>query len=199
MKYVNVNMARQLFLRGLNHFYRHTEGFLMVVITILLVIDIFLGILASYIHFDIVFATELGKYLFIWLCAVGISAAARDNQHVRIHFIIKKLPVNPRVTWMITQLIFLLFSVFFVIWGFQLTLMHFTMDKMVMGFNFPMFIFTAALPVGFGLTCIRLTRDIVTNLKGKGQTDPWQGQVMDEIPEPGIDLSGISGKTGIDS
>jgi C4-dicarboxylate transporter, DctQ subunit len=180
---MNVHKARRLLHRGFSLIYRHTEGFLMVIFTILLVIDIFLGILARYVHFDVVFATELGKYLFIWLCAVGISAAAKDNQHVRIHFIIKKLPVDPRITWVITQSIFLLFSVFFLIWGSRLTLMHFQMDKLVMGFNFPMFVFTAALPVGFGLTCIRLGRDIINNIKGGSPPDPWEGQIREEILE----------------
>ena len=181
--------TRRFLHRGFNLIYRHTEGFLMVIITILLVVDVFLGILARYVHFDVIFATELGKYLFIWLCAVGISAAARDNQHVRIHFIIKKLPVDPRITWVITQSIFLLFSVFFLIWGSRLTLMHLKMDKQVMGFNFPMFVFTAALPVGFGLTCIRLGRDIISNIRGDSHPDPWEGQTRDEILEIKDDLA----------
>ena len=59
--------------------YKNTEGFLIVVFTFLLVTDVLAGILARYIKFEIVFANELGKYIFIWLCAIGISAAARDK------------------------------------------------------------------------------------------------------------------------
>jgi TRAP-type C4-dicarboxylate transport system permease small subunit len=55
------------------------EGYLMILITTMLVIDVFLGILARFVHFQHVFATELGKYLFIWLCMIGISSAAKDN------------------------------------------------------------------------------------------------------------------------
>ncbi|MBR9997608.1 MAG: TRAP transporter small permease [Cyclobacteriaceae bacterium] len=163
--------------------YENTEGFLMVMLTAMLVIDVLLGILARYVHFEAVFATEMGKYLFIWLCAVGISAAARDNQHVRIHFIVKRLPVDPRITWIITQVIFLIFSVFFLIWGSRLTWMHFSMNKLAMGFNFPMFIFTSALPVGFGLTSIRLARDIWYNLRGSGKSANWDNQLREEISE----------------
>lgn len=163
--------------------YRHTEGFLMAILTFLLVLDVLLGILARYIHFNVVFATELGKYIFIWLCAIGISAAARDNQHVRIYFIAKRLPVNPRVTWIITQVLFLIFTAFFFFWSLQLTWMHYIMDKEAMGFRFPMYPFTAALPVGFALTSIRLIQNIRGVLKDPTKTPAWDTPVEEEISE----------------
>lgn len=144
--------------------YDHTEGFLMAVFTVMLVTDVLLGILARYVHFEVVFATELGKYLWIWLCAIGIAAAARDNQHVRISFFAEKLPVPKRLSWLLSQFFFMLMTLFFFFWGLRLTLMHFQMHKSVMGFNFPMFLFTAALPVGFALTSLRLLIDIVKSL-----------------------------------
>ena len=171
----------------LNFLYDHTEGFLLVTFTVLLVIDVFLGIMARYVHFEVVFATELGKYLFIWLCAVGISAAARENQHVRIHFVARRLPVDPKISWIVSQTIFLLFSIFFLIWGTRLTLMHINMKKLVVGFNFPMYVFTAALPVGFGLTALRLLRNILFTLKAGPGTDPWENPLMNEIIEPDND------------
>ncbi len=163
--------------------YDHTEGFLMVILTLLLVSDVLLGILARYVHFDVVFATELGKYIFIWLCAIGISAAAKDNQHVRIHFIARRIPINPRITWIITQFLFLIFSFFFFFWGLRLTWMHFSMNKLAMGFQFPMYIFTAALPVGFALTSIRLIQDIANNLKGSEKAVIWDIPIQKEISE----------------
>jgi C4-dicarboxylate transporter DctQ subunit len=159
--------------------YQHTEGFLMAMFTLMLVTDVLLGILARYVHFEVVFATELGKYLFIWLCAIGISAAAKDHQHVRLNFFAEKLPVSRRASWVISQGLFLLFTLFFFYWGLRLTLMHLEMNKSVMGFHFPMFIFTAALPVGFALTSFRLVVDIIHCLR---KTDPAQPWVM-EPPE----------------
>jgi TRAP-type C4-dicarboxylate transport system permease small subunit len=163
--------------------YRYPEGFLMTVLTFLLVTDVLLGILARFVHFEVVFATELGKYLFIWLCAIGISAAAKDNQHVRIHFIVTRLPINPKITWIFTQLLFLIFSFFLLYWGFRLTVMHYQMHKLAMGFHFPMFIFTAALPVGFALTSFRLTRDILTTLKKSTCKTGWDTRLPEGISE----------------
>lgn len=157
------------------------EGYLMTTVTILLVIDVILGILARFIHFEIVFATELGKYLFIWLCLIGISAAAKDNQHIRISFIVEKLPINPKYSWLLSQIIFLACSILFMYVGIRLTLMHFVMKKSVIGFDFPMFVFSAALPAGFFLTSIRLIENIWFYWK-KQSINPW---VMNQYSETG--------------
>jgi C4-dicarboxylate transporter, DctQ subunit len=156
-----------------NFVYQNTEGFLLCVFTFLLVMDVLLGILARYVHFNVVFADELGKYFFVWLCAIGISAAVKDNQHVRLNFVVARLPVNRKVTWVLSQLFFLSFTLFFLYWSMQLTMMHFTMNKSVMGFRFPMYVFTAALPVGFFLSSIRLIRDLYMTFKSKDSHKPW--------------------------
>jgi len=112
----------------------HTEGILLCLFTLLLVVDVLLGILGRYVNFGVVFADELGKYFFIWLCLTGVSAAARDSQHVRLSFLIAKLP-NRKGTWVLSQVLFLIFSLFFLYWSFRLTQMHFVMDKSVMGYG----------------------------------------------------------------
>ncbi len=160
--------------------YNNIEGFLLCVFTLMLVTDVLIGILARYVHFEVVFATELGKYLFIWLSAIGISAAAKDNQHVRIDYLVKKLPINRKITWIFSQTLFLFFSVFFFYWGLQLTLMHIDLDKSVMGFNFPMYVFTAALPIGFGLTAVRLAHNIINSFK-KSTEAPWATDAIIEV------------------
>lgn len=146
------------------------EEVLMWIFSILLLADVLLGIMARYVDFNIVFADELGKYLFIWLCAVGISAATRDNQHIRLTFIASKLPIGRRTIRLINQSLFLIFSAFLFYWSARLTSMHFHMDKSVMGFRFPMYLFSAAVPFGFGLNAIRIIQDIMLVLSGRGQS-----------------------------
>jgi len=151
----------------------HAEGILLCLFTFLLMADVLLGILGRYVNFEIVFADELGKYLFVWLCMTGVSAAARDSQHVRLSFLVVKFP-NLKGTWILSQVLFLIFSLFFFYWSFRLTRMHFVMEKSVMGFRFPMYVFSAALPVGFALTAIRLIQDILHTLKNRGPLNPWR-------------------------
>jgi len=152
------------------------ESVLLWVFTIMLLADVLLGILARYVNFEIVFADELGKYLFIWLCTIGISAATKDNQHVRLNFIASHLPLSPKVIRVTSQLLFLIFSLFYFYWTGRLTWMHFTMGKSVMAFRFPMYLFTFALPVGFGLTSIRLMQDILRIIRGHPEEEPQPDQ-----------------------
>ena len=152
--------------------YKNAEAFLLCAFTFLLLMDVLFGIVARYVHFDVVFADELGKYFFVWLCAIGVSAAAKDNQHVRLNFVIQRLRINRRFTWVLSQLLFLAFTLFLFYWGLQLTLMHFTMNKSVMGFQFPMYVFTLALPLGFFLSSVRLVHDIYVTLKNR-EHRPW--------------------------
>lgn len=161
----------------------HAESLLLWIFTVLLVVDVLLGIAARYIRFDIVFADELGKYLFIWLCMIGISAATKDNQHVRLTFISSSLPFSRKIISIISQTLFLAFSLFFVYWSSRLALMHFEMDKSVMGFHFPMYWFTIALPIGFALTSLRLTQDIVAILKNR---EPAKVNTPNEIVNESI-------------
>jgi TRAP-type C4-dicarboxylate transport system permease small subunit len=138
--------------------------------------DVLFGIVARYVHFDVVFADELGKYFFVWLCAIGISAAAKDNQHVRLNFVVQRLPIDRRLTWVLSQLLFLAFTLFLFYWSLQLTLMHFTMNKSAMGFRFPMYVFTSALPLGFFLSSVRLMHDIYSSLRSRDHR-PWEMKV----------------------
>lgn len=150
--------------------YTHTEGFLMVVFILMLLTDVLIGILARYVHFEVVFATELGKYIFIWLCTIGISCAAKDHQHIRLDFFTDKLSIPHKYSWIISQVFFLTLCLFFIYYGLQLTVMHLEMNKAAMGFRFPMFVFTAAIPTGFLLTAIRLILDINRTIRN-GQSD----------------------------
>ena len=152
----------------------YTEGVLLAVLVTMLVADVLLGILARYIDVELVFAAEMGKYLFIWLCAVGISAAVKDSRHVRLTLFVTRLPVSPRMLWITSQSLFLVTALFFLFWGLRLTISHIAMGKSAMGFRFPMFVFTAAIPVGFGLTAVRLIEDIVNTLRNPG-AHAWDG------------------------
>jgi len=153
------------------------EAVLLWVFTVMLVADVLLGILARYVHFDVVFADELGKYLFVWLCTIGIAAATKDNQHVRLSFIAAHLPLGRKAIRMISQLLFLVFSLFFLYWSVRLTVMHAMMDKSAMGFHFPMYLFSAAVPFGFALTATRLIQNIVSIIR---MTEPETVHETDE-------------------
>jgi TRAP-type C4-dicarboxylate transport system permease small subunit len=53
--------------------------------------------------------------------------------------------------------------------------MHHSMGTSAPGFDFPMFVFIAAVPFGYGLTCIRLVQDIVYRLRHWDEKLPASG------------------------
>jgi len=152
-----------------------TERILLLFLGVSLLVDILTGIVYRHVHFNTVFAEELGKYLFIWFCCIGIAAAAKDEQHIRVDFFSKKLPLNPKIVWLTSQVLFLCFAGFFFYVGLTLTLMHYSMETSAPGFNFPMFVFIAAMPFGYGLTCIRVVQNIVNRLRHWDETLPASG------------------------
>ncbi|MDA0193719.1 MAG: TRAP transporter small permease [Bacteroidetes bacterium] len=170
--------------KQLRRLFDNLEKVLLVIFAILLLTDVLIGILARYIRLDVVFATELGKYLFIWLCMIGISAAAKDNQHIRLNYLIEKVLINRKITWVISQILFLIFALSFFFWGVQLTLSHLGTQQSAVGFSFPMYLFTAALPVGFGLTAIRIIADIFHVLKKDNPLTPWETSDLHPIESP---------------
>jgi hypothetical protein len=64
--------------------------------------------------------------------------------------------------------------------------MHFSMKKSAVGFNFPMYVFTIAMPIGFFLTSLRLIRDIIIHSRDSG-INGWDiNQITaNELEEPG--------------
>jgi len=153
-----------------------TEQVLLLFLGVFLLVDILTGIVYRHVHFNTVFAEELGKYLFVWFCCIGIAAAAKDNQHIRVDFFANKLPISRKVIWLASQVLFLCFALFFFYVGLNLTLMHYSMDTSAQGFNFPMWVFIAAVPFGYGLTCIRMFQDIIHRLRHWEEAVPVLGE-----------------------
>jgi TRAP-type C4-dicarboxylate transport system permease small subunit len=152
-----------------------TEQILLLFLGVFLLLDILTGIAYRHVHFETVFAEELGKYLFVWFCCIGIAAAAKDNQHIRVDFFASKLPLNRKITWLSSQVLFLCFAGFFFYVGLKVTLMHRSMGTSAPGFDFPMYVFVAAVPFGYGLTCIRVVQDIVCRIRHWDEPPPSSG------------------------
>ena len=66
--------------------------------------------------------------------------------------------------------------------------MHFTMKKSAVGFNFPMYVFTIAMPIGFFLTSLRLIKDIIRHARESG-INRWN---INQIPANELEDQGIS-------
>ncbi|MFZ7120215.1 MAG: TRAP transporter small permease [Eubacteriaceae bacterium] len=142
----------KFFIKILDKFLQYLNVFFL----ILLILTVFSGIISRYINFNIVFSEEFGKYFFIWVCMIGIAIAAREDAHIRIDYFILKTKINNKLSTICRLIFFLVFSLIMTYLGFKLTIFHFSLGKTTIGIRFPIFLFTAALPIGFSLTSLSI-------------------------------------------
>lgn len=111
---------------------------------------------------------ELTRYIFIWFAFVGVSYAVRKNAHLRIDILFNYIPDKIRKLFeTISDIIFIGFSLIILVGG--ISVFNSLLDTMQTspGLNLPMAFVYLSLPVGFGLTIIRLIQSIVNRYRGQ--------------------------------
>lgn len=68
-----------------------------VLLLVLLVLDVWLGVLVRYvIPLPLTFTEELARYLMIWMALLAVSAGIVHREHIGVEFIFDKLPPRAR-------------------------------------------------------------------------------------------------------
>jgi TRAP-type C4-dicarboxylate transport system permease small subunit len=117
---------------------------------------------------------ETAKYAFIWMTFVGSSLGAKIQSHIRVDMFENSLKGLPRliVNWL-NQLIFLAFAVIMTVVGIGMCISLLSRPQLSPALKIPMQWIYAALPVGMGLMCVRITLNLVSQIKaqisGKGE------------------------------
>jgi len=70
----------------------------------------------------LVWSEELVRYAFIWICYLGWALGTRNRSHIQITIFLDKLPkIVRKVITTINSLILIVFSIYMVIYGIQMT------------------------------------------------------------------------------
>ena len=68
-----------------------------VALMVLLVLDVWLGVLARYvIPFEVTFTEELARYLMIWMAMLAVSSGISHREHIGVLVIFGRLPPQGR-------------------------------------------------------------------------------------------------------
>ena len=68
-----------------------------VLLLILLVLDVWLGIMARYVlPFSMTFTEELARYLMIWMALLAVSCGIVHREHIGVEFIFDRVPPKGR-------------------------------------------------------------------------------------------------------
>ena len=127
-----------------------------VLLLILLVLDVWLGIMARYVlPFSATFTEELARYLMIWMALLAVSCGIAHREHIGVEFIYDRFPPKGRkfLAIMFDVIAFVFFAAMF--WygldfverGFQRITMIYDIPK-----GYPFLI----IPIASALACIQI-------------------------------------------
>ncbi len=68
-----------------------------VLLLVLLVLDVWLGIMARYVlPISLTFTEELARYLMIWMALLAVSSGIAHREHIGVEFIFDRFPARGR-------------------------------------------------------------------------------------------------------
>lgn len=138
--------------RGLNWY---VERF-CVILLVLLVLDVWLGVLARYvIPFQLTFTEELARYLMIWMALTAISSGISHREHIGVLVVFERFPPRMRkwlaVTFDLTAFVFFAIICFY---GIGLVERGFSRFTMIEGI--PKAYPFLGVPLAGALACVQL-------------------------------------------
>ena len=136
-----------------------------------IIVSTFAAVFYRYILNDsIIWAEELGRYLFVWLTFLGSALALKDGMHIGLDLLISSLP--PKLKTFTEILIICLTGVFLVfIIRASVEVVEVTMRQRSSALEIPMGLVYLAIPVGSSLmllsSCRRLFQIFGSNSKNE--------------------------------
>ncbi|MFG6149423.1 TRAP transporter small permease [Halobacillus sp. B23F22_1] len=153
----------------------HFEESLLVFFSVIMVAAISLQIFMRLFGESLGWSEELGRYCFIWLVYIGISYGVKKQRHIKVDVMLLLLKERGKVILsMISNVIFLIFAVFVVIYGLEIAYKILEWGQMSPGLHLPMGLVYLATPVGMGITAVRIIQQLINqyaSLKGKEDQD----------------------------
>lgn len=109
---------------------------------------------------------ELARYMFIWMVYVGISYGVKRNRHISIDVVHNLLPPKAAALLsMVADLIFLGFAALVVMNGSNIVARVLLSTQNSPALEIPMWMVYSAVPMGFGIVCLRLVQSFVYKTK----------------------------------
>lgn len=119
--------------------------------------DVLLQIATRQLGMSLTFTEESARFLLIWMAFVGIGAATYRNAHMRMSFVVQKVPQPWR--GYVTHLERLLFLVYVLLLGYSgalLTNLQWTMGRRWSTLDVPVWLVNVMVPIGMALTAIAI-------------------------------------------
>ena len=146
-----------------DHFEESLIVLLMAAMTVLIIVQIFMRYV---VQESLTWSEELARYIFVWATYLGVAYGVKKNAHICVEAVTAYLPARIKeITYIVAQVIFLLFAALVVKEGFVLSMKIFRFGQSSAALGMPMGVIYLAPTVGFALVFIRLIQNIVAGFK----------------------------------
>lgn len=129
---------------------------LCVGLLIILVLDVWLGILARYvIPWPLTFTEELARYVMIWTALIAVSSGIAHREHIGVLVVFERFPMSMR-KWLAVSFDLLAFIFFAVIFFYGIGMVDRGFSRYTMINEIPKAWPFMGVPIAAALACIQL-------------------------------------------
>lgn len=127
-----------------------------VALLVLLVLDVWLGVLVRYvIPLPLTFTEELARYLMIWMALLAVSSGIVHREHIGVGFVFERLPASAR-RWLAVSFDIIAFLFFAVLFVYGLGFAQKGFSRLTMIYSMPKGYPFMGVPLAAGVACIQL-------------------------------------------
>lgn len=127
-----------------------------VALLVLLVIDVWLGVLVRYvIPLPLTFTEELARYLMIWMALLAVSSGIAYREHIGVEFIFSRLP-GPVRRWLAVGFDAVAFLFFFALFWYGIGFAERGFSRVTMIYGLPKGYPFLGVPLAAALACLQL-------------------------------------------
>lgn len=127
-----------------------------VALMVLLVLDVWLGVLARYVlPFQLTFTEELARYLMIWMALLAVSSGISHREHIGVLLIFERFPPKVR-KWLAVAFDLIAFMFFAVIFLYGLGMVDRGFSRFTMIEGIPKAYPFMGVPLAAFMACVQL-------------------------------------------
>lgn len=127
-----------------------------VVLLVVLVLDVWLGVLARYvIPLPLTFTEELARYLMIWMALLAVSSGIAYREHIGVEFVFTRLPSGVRRVLAVSFDV-IAFAFFFALFWYGLAFAERGFSRLTMIYAMPKGYPFSGVPLAAFVACVQL-------------------------------------------
>ena len=145
---------------------RLENHFLVFGFAILIVVGFIQVVMRAVFNNSLSWSEELIRYIYVWLCWVGISLTQRRREHIQLTFVLDLFPKKVQdLLKILVSVVLIVFTGWLVKMGFGLVFQIAGSGSTSTALKIPLYLVYAAFPVGNLFYCLRIIGLLIEQIK----------------------------------